>query len=81
MRAAEACYCGGREECLALAKQLAFAAGVPEETAYTALVLLDYCLVAGMPFPQVSHLSLLVMVQTAWDLPEGCRAARLKHRI
>jgi hypothetical protein len=55
--AAESCYSGGREECLALAKQLACAAGVPQEAAYSALILMDYCLVAGMPFPRVTHLT------------------------
>lgn len=51
--AAEACYIGARGECLALAKQLAGACGVLEEDVYSALVLLDRCLAAGMHFPKV----------------------------
>ena len=52
--AAEAFYCGGREECLALAKELAGICGIPPEAAYSALVLLDHCLATGMRFHMVN---------------------------
>ncbi len=39
---------------LGLAKQLAGACALPSEAIYSALVLLDQCLAAGMRFPRVA---------------------------
>ena len=53
MAAAEAMYAGTREECLKLANELAKRYSISLEAVYRAMILLDFSLVAGMPYSLV----------------------------
>ena len=53
MAAAEVMYAGTREECLKLANELAKRYSISLEAVYRAMILLDFSLVAGMPYSLV----------------------------
>lgn len=71
--AAQRIYAGSRGGCVQLAAQLARSLSLPQEASYRAMVLLDYALIAGLPYSVVS----LAYLAKAYVVYSQC----LVHRV